>query len=229
MRHGVIITCRMSSDRLPGKPLAMVAGRPLLWYVHRRLEPMGVPLIVATGDGPMDEPIVSYCQREGIACFQGSQFDVAQRVLETARHFGLEVFARVDGDCPFVDARLLKQAFSALAAEPLDAVTNLAPRTYPEGVSVLTLRTSAFADLLERFEDPIDRDQVDRIVHRQLWHLKHRNLRRIGEDLSHVSLSIKVPEDLERFRSFVGSVPMHWPSVTYEQAIVPPKTVRRAA
>lgn len=238
MRHGVIIACRMSSQRLPGKTLTSVAGRPLLWYVHRRLEALGVPLVIATSDDASDNPIEKYATREGLSLYRGSLSDVAGRMLEAAKTHRLDSFARVNGDSPFTDSRLLKQGFDALAREGLDFVTNLAPRSFPYGVAVEVLRTSSFEKLLAGTQDPLDREHVTRVVYRQLSELKHRSLVRSGSDLSGHQLTIDTPEDLERFRYFVGSTPRYWPSVTFEDAIMeftpaalaaPAETPRRAA
>lgn len=238
MRHGVIIACRMSSQRLPGKTLTSIAGRPLLWYVHRRLESLGLPLVIATSDHTSDDPIEKYAHREGLTLYRGSLTDVAGRMLAAANQLGLESFARVNGDSPFTDSRLLKQGFDALEREGLDFVTNLAPRSFPYGVAVEVLRTSSFEKLLAETQDPLDREHVTRVVYRSLPQLKHRSLVRSGGDLSNYQLTIDTPEDLERFRYFVGSEPRYWPSVTFEDAILelnpaataaPAETPRRAA
>lgn len=229
MRHGVIIACRMSSRRLPGKTLAPVAGRPLLWYVHRRLESLGVPLAIATSVDPSDDPIADYCRREGLVCCRGSLGDVAGRMLDAARRLELDAFARVNGDSPFVDGRLLRQSFRLMTAESLEFVTNLVPRTYPYGVAVELIRTETLAELLAATDDPEDREHVTRAIYRALPRLKHRTLVRSGEDLSHHVLTVDTPEDLERFRAFVGGEPTHWPSVTWEHAIEQVPAPRRAA
>ena len=47
----IIIPTRLSSTRLPNKPLAMIAGQPMILHVLRRAEKSGIgPVIVASGD-----------------------------------------------------------------------------------------------------------------------------------------------------------------------------------
>ena len=47
----IVIPARMASERLPGKPLAPIAGRPLIEHVFRRAEAAGARSIcIATDD-----------------------------------------------------------------------------------------------------------------------------------------------------------------------------------
>lgn len=219
MRHGLIIPCRMSSRRLPGKTLAPVAGRPLLWYVHSRLDRLGMPVVVATSDDDSDDPIAAYCQDAEVPCHRGSLTDVAGRLLSAARSHGLESFARINGDSPFVDRELLWTAFAAIESEGLDFVTNLVPRTYPYGVAVEVVRTAAYEAVMAAATDAADREHAMPAVYRGLAALRHRRLVRTAGDLSARSLTIDTPADLEAFRRFVAPRREAWDRITYHDAI----------
>jgi spore coat polysaccharide biosynthesis protein SpsF len=219
MRHGLIIACRMSSQRLPGKSLAPVAGRPLLWYVHSRLEPLGLPVVVATSDDGSDDAIAAYCRDAELPCHRGSLADVAGRLLSAARAHGLESFARINGDSPFVDRELLRTAFAALEAENLDFVTNLVPRTYPYGVAVEVIRTAAYEGILAESDPGADREHATQAVYRRLATMRHRRLVRTAGDLSARSLTIDTAADLEAFRQFHASRHEAWDRITYHDAI----------
>ena len=52
----ILIPARMAATRLPGKPLADIAGLPMIVHVLRRAEAAGVgPVVVAT-DSPKSKP-----------------------------------------------------------------------------------------------------------------------------------------------------------------------------
>lgn len=57
MTTGIVIPAHMASTRFPGKPLAMVGGKPLLSYAVDAARGTGLPWCVATED----EEIVEWC------------------------------------------------------------------------------------------------------------------------------------------------------------------------
>jgi len=58
MRSVVIIPARMASNRLPGKPLADIAGAPMIVHVWRRAVQAGVgPVVVAAGSQEIVEVV----------------------------------------------------------------------------------------------------------------------------------------------------------------------------
>ena len=51
IRFVVVIPARYASERLPGKPLRDIAGKPMLRYVHEKgLESDASQVIIATDD-----------------------------------------------------------------------------------------------------------------------------------------------------------------------------------
>ena len=51
MNPVIIIPARLAATRLPGKPLAMIGGVPMIVHVLRRAEAAGIgPVAVACGD-----------------------------------------------------------------------------------------------------------------------------------------------------------------------------------
>ena len=231
MGHGVIIVCRMNSSRLPGKTLAPVGDRVLLWYVWSRLASLrqqGVSITVATSDVPVDQPIADFCADHDIDCFRGSCDDVAGRILQCAQQRRLKHFARINGDSPFVSPSLIRLAFRMLETQPLDFVTNLAPRSFPYGVAVEVMRTQWYADLMSDVTDAAQREHVTQRIYQHLDQLRYRNLVRPGTDLSHCSVTIDTHEDLQWFRQFVAGLEDEWTTLDYEQAVSRVQPQRKA-
>ena len=100
---GIIVFVRYDSRRLPGKALCGLGGRPLLGRVldRARLVPGGHPIVVATSDRAVDEPVATFTRSENVEVFRGSADDVAARALACAEAFGFVSFARICGDSPF--------------------------------------------------------------------------------------------------------------------------------
>lgn len=63
MTTGIILPAHMGSTRFPGKPLAIVGGRPLLSYAVEAAKSSGMPWCVATSD----ETIRDWCAENNVA------------------------------------------------------------------------------------------------------------------------------------------------------------------
>ncbi len=63
MRFSVLIPARMASSRLPDKPLADIAGKPMVVRVAERAAASGADRVVVACD---DERIASACAAHGV-------------------------------------------------------------------------------------------------------------------------------------------------------------------
>jgi spore coat polysaccharide biosynthesis protein SpsF (cytidylyltransferase family) len=131
------VQVRFGSTRLPGKALAEVLDRPVLWHIVRRVKAAQSidQVVIATSDEPADAPIRDFCNEHRIPCFAGSELDLIDRLYKTARFFGADVIVRVTGDCPLADPGVVDELVSAYRRKPDDVayVTNTLPPTYPDG------------------------------------------------------------------------------------------------
>lgn len=100
-----IIQARMGSTRLPGKILANIAGKPLLWYIIERLKRAEIldEIVVATSEKERDLPIVKLAEESGVKSFRGSEEDVLDRFLRAAEQFKADIIVRICADNPLTD------------------------------------------------------------------------------------------------------------------------------
>ena len=221
MNCGAILACRMNSTRLKGKTLANVCGRPLLSYAIERLSSLksqNIKIVVATSNEFHDDPIVQFCRDQKVSCYRGSLNDVASRLLNCARIFKLNYFARVNGDSPFVDPQLLSGAFKAIDQSQHDFVTNLSPRSYPYGIAAEVIRTEWLQSLRESNPLLVDAEHVTSRFYKNLDQINYLNLSR--SDQSHVEtrLTVDTANDLTWFRSFVAQTQTAWCDVSFDEA-----------
>ncbi len=102
-----VVQARMSSRRLPGKSLGLVAGTPLLQHVVERAAAIpGVDeVVVATSDDASDDAIARAARDYGVSCTRGSLDDVLGRFVAAARGLqASDTVARVTADNPLYDA-----------------------------------------------------------------------------------------------------------------------------
>ena len=105
MNIGIILQARMGSNRLPGKILRPVGGRPMLIFIIDRLSHIQHPVrvVVATSNSLRDDVVEEFCRTHSFECFRGSEKDVLERYYRCAEHYGFDHIVRLTGDNPFVD------------------------------------------------------------------------------------------------------------------------------
>ena len=120
-----IIPARYASTRFPGKPLQLIAGKPLLQHVVERCQQASTlsEVIVATDDTRIAEVARKFCRVEMTSPDHPSGTD---RIAEVAGRVSCEAAVNVQGDEPMIDpavinavARALETASMSTAATPL--------------------------------------------------------------------------------------------------------------
>jgi 3-deoxy-manno-octulosonate cytidylyltransferase (CMP-KDO synthetase) len=124
----VVIPARHASTRLPGKPLALLAGTPMVLHVHRLALASGAAEVVIATD---DERIRDACGREGadVAMTDATHPTGTDRIAEVASTRGWaddSIVVNVQGDEPLLPPALIGQAARLLADRPAAAIATLA-------------------------------------------------------------------------------------------------------
>jgi len=98
----LIIQARMGSTRLPGKVLMEINGKTILENLIDRVSPARKidKLLVATTTNTEDDAIAAFCQKKGVACSRGSDWDVLDRFYQAAKPLHPTNIVRVTSDCP---------------------------------------------------------------------------------------------------------------------------------
>ena len=111
-----IIQARMGSSRFPGKMLADLAGRPVLWHVSHRLgRCAGVgEIILATSDAPGDDPLAAAAGALGIRVVRGPEANVLKRFSLALEHTAASVILRICGDSVLIDPALIDRLIALL-------------------------------------------------------------------------------------------------------------------
>ena len=84
-----IVQARMGSQRLPGKMMEDLSGRPLMWHILQRAQQVGagVPVVLATTDHERDDPLVAVAHAMKVAVVRGPEHDVLGRFLLALDHY----------------------------------------------------------------------------------------------------------------------------------------------
>lgn len=146
MDYTVIIPARMASSRLPDKPLADIAGLPMVVRVAQRALQSRANRVVVAAD---DARVVRACETHGIEALLTRQDHVSgsDRLAEACEILGLQGDARVvnvQGDEPLIPVSLIDDVARVLAERPeasmgtaAHAIDELAEFTNPNVVKVV--------------------------------------------------------------------------------------------
>lgn len=146
MRFTVLIPARLASTRLPDKPLADIAGKPMVVRVAERAAEAGAAAVWVAAD---DARTVQACEAHGVAALLTRQDHVSgsDRLAEACEQLGLEgddLVVNVQGDEPLIEPTLVASCAGLLAERPdcavataAHAITELADFTNPNVVKVV--------------------------------------------------------------------------------------------
>lgn len=119
-RFDVLIPARRASSRLPDKPLADIAGLPMVVHVARRAQASGADRVAVATD---DAGIATVCATHGVQAVLTAPDHASgtDRIAEAARLLGLPadaIVVNVQGDEPLIDPALIRDVAARLAADP---------------------------------------------------------------------------------------------------------------
>lgn len=129
----VLIPARMASTRLPGKPLADIAGRPMIAHVLDRAVEAGLgPVFVATDS---EEIATAVAKAGGQAVMtRADHASGSDRIFEAMEQIGgsADIIVNVQGDLPTIDPAEIRAALAPLSDPGVDIATLAAEISRPE-------------------------------------------------------------------------------------------------
>jgi 3-deoxy-manno-octulosonate cytidylyltransferase (CMP-KDO synthetase) len=120
----VLVPARYASTRLPGKPLADIAGKPMVVRVAERARASGAARIAVATD---DDRIAAAVAAHGIDCCmtRADHPTGTDRLAEAAAQLQLPddaIVVNVQGDEPLLEPALIREMATLLAAHPDAAI-----------------------------------------------------------------------------------------------------------
>lgn len=150
MSFSVIIPARFGSSRFPGKPLADIAGKPMVQHVYERAcQSDAARVLVATEDDRIADAARGFGAE---VCLTSpdhpSGTDRLQEVVSRLGFDSDEIVVNVQGDEPLVPPSIINQVAANLAANPQAGIATLSEPVEdvqgmlnPNVVKVVTDRT----------------------------------------------------------------------------------------
>ncbi len=166
MEFSVVIPARYASSRLPGKPLADIAGKPMVVHVAERAQEAGAQeVIVATDDRRIHDAVAAHGHQAIMT--RPDHASGTDRIAEVARLRGWpaeRIVVNVQGDEPRIPAILVRSVAEQLAshgdaaiATACHPITSAAEMFDPNAVKVV-IDQNGYALYFSRAPIPYARD-----------------------------------------------------------------------
>lgn len=130
----IVIPARMASTRLPGKPLAEIAGAPMIVQVWRRAcEADAGPVVVACAEPEIADAVMAaggtaILTDPGLPSGSDRVWQAVARHDPDGRH---DIIVNLQGDLPTLDPALIRATLAPFAAAGVDIATLVAEITDP--------------------------------------------------------------------------------------------------
>jgi 3-deoxy-manno-octulosonate cytidylyltransferase (CMP-KDO synthetase) len=221
-----IVPARYASTRFPGKPLVMIAGKPLIQHVVERCQQAKslAEVIVATDDTRIWEVAQNFCRVEMTRPEHPSGSD---RIAEVAARCECDAIVNIQGDEPLIDPAVIDAVASALEKSEMSTAATLIrnPEEYdsPNVVKVV-VNAASHALYFSRRTVPYLREAASRSVSEQLAafpFLKHLGIYgyRRGTLLRLVEFPgspLEAAEKLEQLRALENGIEIGVVKVDYD-------------
>ena len=142
-----IVPARYESTRFPGKPLALIDGKPMIQHVYERTRAVALVdrVLVATDDTRIANAVRGFGGE--VMMTRSDHPSGTDRIAEAAAYLDAEVIVNVQGDLPFLAATMVDAAVALMhadAALPMatlkTAIHDAAEMMNPNVVKVVTDR-----------------------------------------------------------------------------------------
>lgn len=228
MRIAGIIPARYASTRFPGKPLAVIAGKPLIQHVAERCRQAHSlsEVIVATDDVRIAAAAGKVCRVEMTRADHPTGSD---RIAEAAARCHCDAVVNIQGDEPLIDPAVIDAVAAALDGEVMSTAATPVKATEeydnPNVVKVV-VNAAGRALYFSRRTIPYLREAARGSVSEQLAafpFLKHLGLYGYQREtlLRLVRLpvsSLEAAEKLEQLRALENGIPIAVVRVDYDGA-----------
>lgn len=121
-----IIPCRYQSSRFPGKPLALINDKPMMWHVYQRAIEANIldEIYIATDDERIEQECKEYKLK--VIMTKDNHSTGTDRVAEAAKKISADYYVNIQGDEPFIEPNAIKLVAEAIidCDDPLIQATN---------------------------------------------------------------------------------------------------------
>jgi spore coat polysaccharide biosynthesis protein SpsF len=218
----MIVQARMTSNRLPGKVLKKVLGKPLLEYQIERLRSVknAHHLVIATTTNETDQPIVGWCERYGVDYFRGSENDVLSRYYHAAKKCVADIVVRLTSDCPLIDPIVVDQVIKYYLdnLNQYDYISNSLTRSYPRGMDTEVFSFKVLSEAYLNSTMDLEKEHVTPYIYTRPLNYRIGQYRYSVDESEH-RWTVDTAEDFELIRLILEELYPSKPEFTLEDCL----------
>lgn len=159
-----IIPARYNSTRFPGKPLALLKGKPIIQHVYEQVRRSASvdKVCVATDDERIYNSVVDFGGE--VVMTSADHMSGTDRVAEVARDLDCDIVVNIQGDEPFIRPEMINDVVGLLSADERASIGTLAKRItdsreiFSPDVVKVVIDDDGFALYFSRAPIPYHRD-----------------------------------------------------------------------
>lgn len=159
MNVAAIIPARMGSTRFPGKPLALISGKPMIQHVYENASACSVieRVVVAADDPAVQKAVQAF---GGEVCMTSRDHQTGtDRVAEVARTLNAGIIVNIQGDEPLLPPDAIEKTIRPLLDDARLVMatlkTALRPGDDPNDPNIVKVATDAHGHALYFSRSPI--------------------------------------------------------------------------
>ena len=198
-----IVQARMGSERLPGKVLMDIVGKPMLWHVINRIKHSKYinKIIIATTTNKDDDQIEDFCKTYNIDFYRGSEDDVLDRYYQTAELRNADIIVRITSDCPLIDSEVIDKVICSYLKNKnnFNGSSNTIKRTYPSGLDTEVISFGTLERVWNDAKKDYQREHVTIYIYEHARQFKLYSVEN-DKDLSHYRWTVDEKKDLKFVR-----------------------------
>jgi spore coat polysaccharide biosynthesis protein SpsF (cytidylyltransferase family) len=213
MRLVAVVQARLASTRLPGKVLADLSGRPMLWHVLTRVrlaeELIGMPLVLTT---PVDDvgPIMAALDlyRLRPCWIEHDPPELLEAFYWAALVTHADAVVRITSDCPLIPTDVINETVQMFRRYGVDYRGTTRPTLVrPDGFDVEVVRTDVLRQAVKEATGE-DREHVTSFIWSQPERFRLGSVPDLDDPaVLDLKLSVDHDADLERVRRIMAVLP----------------------
>lgn len=157
-----VVQARCRSERLPGKVLLELAGRPVVEHVVRAARAVASidDVVLATSTEAADDPLAAVGEALGVRTVRGSEHDVLGRFVAALEGDRAGAVVRLTADNPLLDPAVAELVVQRFLRGDCDYASNNGERSWPRGLDCEVISREALRRSARDGHRPEDREHV---------------------------------------------------------------------
>lgn len=214
MNFGIIIQARLGSTRMPNKIFyEVVDNKNILDIIHEKLTPLNISMIFAIPDSAANDELETYLLNKNYLVERGSENNVLQRMLNTAKKHDIDFIVRVCSDNLFLQSDFVKDLVLNTNIED-DYVSYYFNDDTPtilshQGFYAEVVKTKTLEKVLSITNDTLYLEHVTNYIHQHPNQFKVKKLSLpllLNNNQNNLRLTIDTPEDFEIAKTIFKNV-----------------------